>query len=105
MVKRLKKENIHRIFDGIQLRDEIDYEFLDFFVQNYEQLFKEEATWAGFITRVYTVFPEISKTSTSNKGDQRHLKVTVEKCKNYIATVKFKNVTSETYHLAKTIGK
>ena len=103
--KNIRKEKIHRIFDGIKPREELDYEFLDFFIENYEQLLEEDANWTGFLINVYNLFPDISKTSTSNKGSQRHLKVTIKKCKNYISTKKFKNVTAETYHLAEIVSK
>lgn len=101
---RIVKDDIHRIFNFPSIRDEFDKEFADFFLENYQKLIEEEKTKSGFIQRVYFNFREISKTSTSNKGSQRHLKVTLDKCKNFLSNVKFDGVTEETKDFADLIG-
>lgn len=101
---RVVGDDIHRIFNFPYTRDEFDKEFADFFLDNYQGLIEEEREKSGFIQRVYLNFREISKTSTSNKGRQRKLKVTLEKCNNYLSNVKFDGVTEETKALATLIG-
>lgn len=101
---RIVGDDIHRIFNFPYVRNEFDKEFADFFIENYQELIKEEKIRAGFIQRVYLNFKEISKTCTSHKGSQRKLKVTIDKCKNYLSNVKFDGVTEETKDLAKLIG-
>lgn len=96
-------DDIHRVFN---FEAEFGYnsEFADFFLNNYQTIIAEEKNKSGFIQRVYKNFNEISKTSTSNKGRQRKLKVTLEKCKFYLQTHKFFKVSQEHAELAKLIG-
>ncbi len=101
---RIVGNDIHRIFDFYDLRGEFDEEFAQFFLENYQELINEEKQKSGFIQRVYLNFKEISRTSTSNKGSQRHLKVTVDKCKNFLSNVKFDGVTEENKDFAELIG-
>ena len=101
---RIIGDDIHRIFNFPYTRDEFDKEFADFFIENYQELIKEEKKHSGFIQRVYLNFRQISRTCTSHKGSQRKLKVTIEKCKNYLSNVKFDGVTDDTKDLAKLIG-
>lgn len=101
---RIVGSDIHRIFNFYDLRYEFDEEFAEFFLENYQELIKEEKEKSGFIERVYLNFREISRTSTSNKGSQRHLKVTIDKCKNFLAKTKFDGVTEENMDFAKLIG-
>ncbi len=101
---RIVGNDIHRIFDFYDLRGEFDEEFAQFFLENYQELIKEEKQKSGFIQRVYLNFREISRTSTSNKGSQRHLKVTIDKCKNFLSNVKFDGVTEENKDFAELIG-
>lgn len=102
---RIIGDDIHRIFNFTNIKDEFDEEFAEFFLENYHELIKQEKQKSGFIQRVYTNFRQISKTCTSNKGSQRKLKVTIEKCKNYLFNVKFDNVTKENQDLAELIGE
>lgn len=102
---RVVGDDIHRMFNFHDLRDEFDSEFASFFLENYDELIKNEKEKAGFIERVYINFREISKTATSDKGSQRKLKVTIEKCKSYLTNIKFDGVTEEYQDLANLIGK
>ena len=101
---KIAGDDIHRIFNFPYTRNEFDKEFADFFIENYQELFIEERKRAGFIQRVYLNFREISKTCTSHKGSQRKLKVTIDKCKNFLSNVKFDGVTEETKDFAELIG-
>lgn len=102
---RIVGDDIHRVFNFPQVRDQFDEEFATFFRENYHELVKEERKKSGFIQRVYANFREISKTSTSNKGSQRKLKVTIEKCKGYLSNVKFDGVTKKNKDFANLIGE
>ena len=101
---RVVGDDIHRVFNFPYTRDEFDQEFADFFLENYQELIQEERKKSGFIQRVYLNFREISKTCTSNKGSQRKLKVTLDKCKNYLSNIKFDGVTEETQDFANLIS-
>lgn len=99
-------DDIHRVFNYHEaLIYDFDLEFANFFLENYYELYKEEKKQAGFIERAYLNFQQISKTSTSDKGSQRHLKVLMKKVKNYLANTKFDNVTKQNAYLAEFIGK
>jgi len=97
-------DDIHRVFNFPYLREEFDEEFVEFFLEHYKEIIAEEKKKAGFIQRIYLNFREVSKTSTSNKGEQRKLKVTMEKCKNYLSEVKFDGVNDQNKDFAKLIG-
>ena len=88
---RIVGDDIHRIFDFPYLRDALDYEFANFFLENYKELYRS----SHLIQRIYLNFKEISKTCTSIKGSQRKLKVTMNKCINFLANNKFDDVSSE----------
>ena len=102
---RIIGDDIHRIFNFPYTRNEFDQEFANFFLENYKELVQEEKRKSGFIQRVYLNFRQISKTCTSNKGSQRKLKVTMNKCRNYLSTVKFDGIVEDNKELAKIIGK
>ena len=102
---RIIGDDIHRIFNFSSIRKEFDQEFATFFLENYQELIEEEIIKSGFIQRVYTNFRQISKTCTSDKGSQRKLKVTMNKCRNYLSTIKFDNVTDENKEFAKLLGE
>lgn len=97
--------SIHRIFDTLMPREELSEEFILFFIENYKELLETETKASGFIASVYNCFEEISKCSTSNKGKQRHLKVTIDKCKTFFLMQRFDNVTEENIELAKLLAK
>ena len=97
---RVVGNDIHTIFGEIKPRDEVDYEFIILFIENYDQLIELEKKSSGIIARIYNAFRDISKTSTSHRGSQRHLKVTLDKCLYYFLTRKFEGVTEENKELA-----
>ena len=97
---RIVGNDIHTMFGEIKPRDEIDYEFIALFIENYDQLVELEKQSSGIIARIYNAFRDISKTSTSHRGSQRHLKVTLDKCLDYFLTQKFEAVTEENKDLA-----
>ena len=97
--------DIHTMFGEINPRDEVDYEFVMFFVENYERLIELEKSNSGIIARIYNAFRDISKTSTSHRGSQRHLKVTVDKCLDYFLAERFEGITEENKELAKFLQK
>lgn len=94
-------DTIHTIFSDLKPREEIDYEYILFFIENYKNLFELEKEKSGIIARIYNSFNEISKTSTSHRGSQRHLKVTMEKCKDYFLAKKFIGVNENNKNLAR----
>lgn len=96
---------IHTIFGDIIPREDIDYEFIEFFLENYEALINEEFKASGLISRTYNSFREISKTSTSHRGEQRHLKVTFDKCLEFFLLSKFEGITEENKSLAQLLQK
>ncbi len=97
--------DIHTMFGEIKPRDEIDYEFITFFVENYERLIELEKSKSGIIARIYNAFREISNTSTSHRGSQRHLKVTVDKCLDYFLAERFEGVNEDNKDLANLLQK
>ena len=101
---RIVGDDVHRIFDFPEVREEFDAEFVEFFMANYKRMIEEETGKSGFIQRVYTNFRQISDTSTSDKGHQRKLKVTMDKCYNYLNEIKFDNVGPDENEFAKVIG-
>ena len=101
----LDDDKIHSIFDSINPRDEIDYEFIEFFIDNYKELFNLEINQSGIISRIYNNFREISSTSFSNRGNGRHLKVTLDKCMEYFAFKEFNNVNEKNKELALFLQK
>lgn len=98
-------DDIHTMFGEIDPRDDVDYEFIMFFVENYEELIPLEKSNSGIIARIYNDFRDISKTSTSHRGSQRHLKVTIEKCLDYFLAKRFEGITEENKELAKVLQK
>lgn len=100
---RIVGNDIHTIFGEIKPRDEIDYEFIVLFIENYDQLVELEKQSSGIIARIYNAFRDISKTSTSHRGSQRHLKVTLDRCLDYFLTKKFEGITEENKELAAKI--
>lgn len=101
---RIYADDIHRIFNFKNTDIFYDPEFAEFFLENYKELYKSEIAHSGIIERIYKNFKEISRTSTSDHGSQRHLKVTLEKCTYYLAGNKFDGVTKENKDFATLIG-
>lgn len=102
---RVVGDNIHRIFHFSSVHDEFNPKFVEFFMNNFKELMNIEREKSGFIERVYLNFQQISDTCTSNKGEQRKLKVTMEKCINYLSTIKFDDVKKEEKEFAELIGE
>lgn len=97
--------DIHRIFNFKAKKEPFNKEFAKFFLENYCELIDAERDLSGFIEKVYKYFDEIKTTCTSNKGNQRSLKVTVEKCQKYLISHFFDDVKENEIKFAKTIHK
>ena len=97
---RVVGNDIHTIFGEIKPREEVDYEFIILFIENYDQLIELEKNSSGIIAKIYNAFRDISKTSTSHKGSQRHLKVTLDKCLDYFLARIFDGITEKNKELA-----
>lgn len=80
---RIVGDDIHRVFGDMHPREKLDEEFILFFIKNYKELISIERTAADFISRIYDSFRNISECSMADSGEQRHLNVTIDKCKNY----------------------
>lgn len=102
---KINGDDIHRVFNELNVQEKINYKFIRFFIENYKELVTLEKTNSGIICRIYNNFDEIMKTCTSNKGNQRQLIVTVDKCLYYFLVYKFNNITEENKSLAEFIGK
>ncbi len=98
-------DNIHRVFNELCVRDEVDYEFIIFFIENYKDLINYEKANPHFIAKIYNNFEEIKKLSTSNRGSQRRIKVTLDKCLYYFLIKSFSNVNENNKDLALFLGK
>lgn len=97
--------NIHSIFNEIVPKEKLNYEFIEFFITNYKELLNLEKETSGLIAKIYNAFENISKVSTSHRGSQRHLKVTIDKCTDYFLTKDFDNVTEKNKELANLLRK
>ncbi|MBO4245781.1 MAG: leucine-rich repeat protein [Bacilli bacterium] len=102
---QIKGNQIHKVFDILGYDIYYDPEFMIFFMENYKELYNAEQEKSGTISRIYLNFKEISKTCTSDRGSQRKLKVTLEKCMDYLNTNKFNGVNEDNKELADLIGK
>lgn len=98
-------DNIHRVFNELKVRNAVDYEFVRFFIDNYQELLSYEKSNSGFIARIYNNFEEIKKLSTSNHGNQRRIRVTLDKCLYYFLIKTFRNVNENNKKLAFFLNK
>ena len=80
-------------------------EFTDFFLENVDELVREEIRSYGFVGRSYDRFEEIQKTNTNNRGRQRQLKPTVKKFREYLEENRYEGITEETRPIANTVSK
>ena len=80
-------------------------EFTDFFLENTDELIREEISSYGFVGRCYDRFEEIQKTNTNNRGRQRQLKPTVKKFREYLEENRYEGITEETRPIANTVSK
>lgn len=101
---RIVGDDIHRVFNFSGIETNYNKEFADFFLENYKILHTYEKEHSGLIERIYKNFNNISRTCTSNKGSQRKLKVTLDKCISFLQENKFDNVPEEYKELATLIG-
>ena len=102
---KINGDDIHRVCAELNPRDELDYEFIRFFMNNYQELIDIEKTTSGFIARVYNSFKDISKGSSANTGEQRHLLVTINRCKNYFLMKTYPNATEDNLELARALAR
>lgn len=102
---RIVGDRIHNVFESLHPRETIDEEFLLFFMENFKKLITSEHSIPGFISRIYNNFLDISRCSLSDQGSQRHLKVTIEKCENYLLKQCFLGFTEENKELAQLLKK
>lgn len=70
-------------------------DFTIFFLENFDILMLEEKANSGFIIKCYNHFDEVQSTHTTNKGEQRQLKATVDKFKDYFNENKFTGIVDE----------
>lgn len=79
-------------------------EFTAFFLTKFPELIEEENNQRGFIAKCFNRFEEVQATNTSNRGNQKQLKPTVEKFRDYFFDHKFEGMnTPETRSIARTI--
>lgn len=97
--------DIHRVFNEIIVRPGVDYEFIVFFIENYKDLINYEKSNSGFIAKIYNNFEEIKKLSTSNRGNIKRIKVTLDKCLYYFLIKTFNNVNDNNKDLALFLSK
>ena len=102
--KKMTSDKIHNIFNELNVKDEVNYEFVEFFIKNFVQLLEIEKEKAGFIANIYNYFEDISASSLANNGSSRKLKVTIEKCLFYLIR-SFNNITDENKQLAALLCK
>lgn len=99
-------DDIHRVFNLPDNSIPYKPNFAEFFMNNYKKVISyEKRSKSGFIERVYRNFGRIEETCTSDRGDQRRLKVTINKCINYLAEYKFRHSTKETEKISKIVGE
>ena len=93
------------MFSGMGLNG-FNPEFTRFFLDknNFRELIDAEKNNPGFIARCYNEFYDVQRTNTSNRGEQRQLKPTIKKFKEYFADVLFRGVTKENIAIAKRIS-
>ena len=103
---RIIGDDIHRIFNLQTPNIIYKPDYATFFIENYKEIIDfEKMGKSGFIERVYNNFERIQETCTSNRGDQRKLKVSIKKCISYASGIKFRGITPETKDLARIIGE
>lgn len=102
---RIIGDRIHTIFDSLNLRDEFDPKFAEFFMENYEELYELEEQHSGIISRIYNSFDEIKNATRKDSGNQNLKKVTVERCKSFFLIDKFENIEIPNKKLIKLLSK
>lgn len=108
LIEKTKKGQFS--IDGLNLKlrtmeiNGFNKDFTDFFISNFDELFNNDDLSIDFISKSYNQFEKIQMTNTSNRGNQRQLKPTVEKFAEFFRIGKFKNVTPESKIIAETIA-
>lgn len=105
IIKPRHFNNLHTHFESLNPRLTIDYEFIKFFINSFEELIDVENNRNGFIADIYNYFPNISRTSTSNKGSQRHLLVTLDTCYKFLINRNKLKYNPEDEEIAKILYK
>lgn len=90
--------NACKMFFNMNLNG-FNQDFTIFFIENFDKLISEERANPGFINKCYNQFDEVQATNTTNKGEQRQLKATFEKFKDYFNSNKFVGVVNENLRL------
>ena len=79
-------------------------EFTLFYLNNFDELHKMTRFDHDFIAKCYNEFERVQRTNTSNRGEQRQLKPTIEKFVDYFKENKYMGVTDETKKISSTIA-
>lgn len=103
---RIVGNSLHKVFNELEFK-KLNAEFILFFIENYQDLFSIEKDMPGFISRVCNSFSDISTCSMADTGSQRHLKVTLQKCKQYflMSLYDLDEITDDDLPLAELLGK
>ena len=98
------KDDFHTYFNEY-MNPTFHKEYSIFFMKNYKRLLELEKTASGINSRIYNDFEDIANHNTSDKGSQRKLKITVDKCLNYFLINKFNGYKEEYKSLAEFLAK
>lgn len=101
---KLSTIDIHNRFNFIKTNVTYNKEFAIFFKENYAKLNILETTYPNITQKIYANFNYISTRTSSNKGTQRKLKVTLENALNFLNEDKFENITEDNKNIARKIG-
>ena len=97
-------DKFHTYFNEYKISN-YNKEYSQFFMENYQKLLELEKSNSGINARIYNEFEDIKNHNTSNKGSQRKLKVTIDKCLDYFLINKFEGFTEEYRYLAQFLAK
>ena len=106
--KIAKKEADMQTFSrmGISMKNKgFNSEFTEFFIKYFELFVNIEQKSPGFVANCYNKFEEVQKANTSDHGEQRQLKPSIERFVSFFAFEKFDGVTEETKDIATTVSK
>lgn len=84
LIEKIYNQNLLEVIINIFYDVEIEkynQEFIEFFIKNYQLLLAYKIEQ---IKTIYTDFEIIQKTNTSNKGNQKQLKVTIKQIQHYL---------------------
>lgn len=106
----LDSNNVHGSFESIDLRG-YDKEWSIFLMdkenkkKSLKELLEYEENHSGYISRIYNDFEGIREFCRSNKGDQHYRRVTLDRCKEYLSSVKFAGINSRVKDIADEISR